>query len=70
MTTKLTKEQAVIISGYTGFLICDFVDLHEDIEKRLQRPVWTHEMGNPAFAENVQTLYREDFLNLAPEVSK
>jgi len=45
MTPKLTKEQAVIISGYTGVLICDLADFHEDVKKRLRRPVWTHEFA-------------------------
>ena len=67
MTTKLTKEQAVIVSGYTGVLICQFSDLHYDIEQRLGRPVWTHELGDERFMENLQTLYRPDFLALAPE---
>lgn len=63
---KLTKEQAIIISGYTQVLICDFGDLHEDIEKRLGRPVFTGEM--PSIAEQIQEVYKEDFLSLAPEV--
>lgn len=67
MTPKLTKEQAIIISGYTGILICAFSDFHEDVEKRLGRPVWTHEMGSKNFMENLETLYRDDFINLAPE---
>ena len=70
MTTKLTKEQAIIISGYTGFLICQFSDLQNDVEKRVGRPVWTHEMGDAQFMENLQALYREDFIALAPEEIK
>lgn len=64
---KLTKEQAVIITGYTGIMICQFPDFHQDVEKRMGRPVWTHEMGNEEFMEQVQEAYREDFLALAPE---
>lgn len=67
MTQKLTKEQAIIISGYTGFLICPFSDLHADVERRLGRPVWTHEFGSEQFAESIKTLYRPDVLELAPE---
>lgn len=67
MTPKLTKEQAIIISGYTGVLICNFADLHGDVERRLGRPVWTHEFGSEQFSEDLKTLYRPDFLELAPE---
>ena len=70
MTPKLTKEQAIIISGYTGVLICNFADLHEDVEKRMGRPVWTHEFGDERFAKEVNDLYRDDFIDLAPEEMK
>lgn len=62
---KLTKEQAIIVSGYTNILICEFSDLHEDIERRIGRPVFTHEL--PALGEEISALYRDDFLSLAPE---
>jgi len=70
MTPKLTKEQAIIVSGYTGFLICQFSDLQNDVEKRMGRPVWTHEFGDEIFTEKVEDLYREDFIALAPEGTK
>ena len=70
MTQKLTKEQAIIISGYTGFLVCQFSDLQNDVEKRMGRPVWTHEFGDESFTEQVEDLYREDFIALAPEEPK
>ena len=70
MTTKLTKEQAITISGYTEILICDFADLQEDVEKRLGRPVWTHEFADGEFWSEVKALYRDDFINLAPEPLK
>lgn len=64
---KLTKEQAVVVSGYTGFLCCPFSDLHYDIEKRMGRPVWTHELGSSAMSETVKDLYRADFLSICSE---
>lgn len=67
MTPKLTKEQAIIVSGYTGFLICQFSDLQNDVEKRMGRPVWTHEFGDKDFSESVAELYKDDFIDLAPE---
>ena len=70
MTQKLTKEQAIIISGYTGFLICQFSDLQNDVGKRMGRPVWAHEFGGEIFTEKVEDLYREDFIALAPEEPK
>ena len=62
---KLTKEQGIVITGYTGFLACKFDDFHEDVEKRMGRPVFTHEMGNRDFMENtVREAYKKDFLEM------
>lgn len=31
----MTKYEAIVVSAYTGFLMCDFGDMHEYIEKKL-----------------------------------
>jgi hypothetical protein len=61
---KLTKEQAVVITGFTGITACKFSDFCEDVERRMGHPVWTHEFGNPEFMEKVKELYKNDFLSL------
>lgn len=58
--TKLTREQAAIISAYTGFLAGPFEDLHAYAEAKFMRPVWTHEFGDNA--ERLRELAKEDFL--------
>ena len=63
---RLTKEQAIVISAYTGVLICDFGDMHEDVERRMKRPVWTHEFANEEMRKRLRQLYREDFLSMVP----
>lgn len=63
----LTLEQAIIVTGYTGFLACPFSIFHSDVERRLGRPFFTHEFA--ASAELLRELYREDFLALLPEGS-
>lgn len=68
---QLTKEQAIVISAYTGFLVCDFSSMHEDIEKRIGSPILSHMLGNKEFVENViKPLYREDFISMVPEECK
>ena len=64
---KLTKEQAVIISGYMGIACCNFGYIHEDIEKRLGRPVYTHEFASEEMFKKIKELYEEDFINLCYE---
>ena len=62
MSKRLTKEQAIIITGYTGYLACEFSLFHEDVEKRMGRPVFTHEFGKEQFTEQLRDLYRVDYL--------
>lgn len=61
---KLTTQQAVIISGYTGILLGSFSELHKDVEKRLGRPVWTHEF--PSLSEEIKAAYKIDFMSIQP----
>ena len=61
---RLTKEQAIILTGYTGITCCAFHLFHEDVEKRVGRPVFTHELGSEEFMERVRDLYRDDFIAL------
>lgn len=61
---KLTKEQAVIISGFTGILCGEFSDFHADVEKRLGRGVQTFEFGFKEFATEVKKLYEADFIEM------
>ena len=61
---KLTKEQAVIISGFTGILCGEFSDFHADVEKRLGRGVQTFEMGMKSFMADIKKLYEADFIEM------
>lgn len=62
---KLTKEQAVIISAYTGIVCCaPFSLVHEYVEKKMGRPVFTHEMGDEKIALQIQAAAKDDFVAL------
>lgn len=61
--TKLTKEQAIIVSAYTGFMACNFSDLHEAVEFRLGRPIFVHELiGSEELMKEIRHAFLEDFL--------
>jgi hypothetical protein len=64
---KLTKEQAIIVSAYTGVTACNFGDLHEAVEKKLGRPVWTHQFADKEVTEEIRKAFREDFLAICYE---
>ena len=63
---KLTHKQALVLTGFTGVTCCSFGDFHGDVERRLGRPVFTHEFGNESFSEQLKELYRDDFMEILP----
>ena len=58
----MTKEEKLIVSAYTGFLMCDWDDLHKFIEDTLGRPVWTHELADDKVKEEIRLRLKPRFL--------
>ena len=66
---RLTKEQAVIIGAYTGFTAGSFGDLHEYAEKKLGRPIFTHEFAYEPLCQELRDAVREDYLAICHKES-
>ena len=64
--TKLTRQQAAEIGAFTGVLCGPFEDLHEYVERIMQRPVFTHEMGNELTMAQIKERAEADFISLCP----
>lgn len=60
----MTKQEKIIVSAYTGCLMCDFMEVHRYIEQKLGRPLWTHELAYPELQNEISEKCREDFLAL------
>lgn len=60
----MTYRECVIVSAYTGYLMCDFDDMHKYIEEKMNRTVWTHEMANKEMQGKIRTAVKSDFLAL------
>lgn len=61
----MTKEDAIIIMGYTGITTVPFGLFCEDVERRLGYSVFTHQFGDENFVKNtIEPLCKEDFLKL------
>ena len=58
----MTKREAAIVSAYTGFLLGKFSDMHEYVEEVMKRHVYTHEMGDILFAQEIQEKTKPDFI--------
>lgn len=51
----MTREEAVLVSAYTGFLLTkDFSDVHEFCEKILGRPIFTYEFSVEETLEEIR----------------
>lgn len=66
-TKKLTHEQAAIISAFTGIMAARFDIFHEYAERKLGRPVLTHEFGDSGVMKELKAEARDDFLAICPE---
>ena len=60
----MTYQECVIVSAYTGYLMCDFDDMHKYIQEKLKRPVWTHELADEDVLRELREAARPDFLAL------
>lgn len=61
MVPRLTKEQAAIVGAFTGICCGPFGDVHELVEKKLGRPVWTHEFADKGLWAEIKEAMRDDF---------
>lgn len=58
----MTQREKIIVSAYTGILMCDFSDLHAYIEEKLEHPVWTHELASETVWAEIKEKSKSDFL--------
>lgn len=60
----MTLKERLIVSAYTGVLMCDFDILHRYIMEVLGRPVFTSEFANPDVLEEIKEKVKPEFLKL------
>lgn len=67
----MNKREAAIISAYTevSFGAPHFPEFHKYVEEKFGHPVWTHEMGSKIFWEKLKGLAKDDFINLAENIT-
>lgn len=66
----MTKQEAIVVSAYTGFLMCDFNDMHEYIEKKLGRPIYTHEFALDLIQNEIHEKVKPDFLKICAKAQE
>ena len=60
----MTLHEKVVLSAYTGILMCDFWEVHRCIEKLLGRPVWSHELASEDLLAEIKEKAKSDFLKI------
>lgn len=60
----MTLHEKVILSAYTGILMCNISEVHKYIEKLLSRPVWTHELSSEILWKEIKEKAKPDFLKI------
>ena len=60
----MTQRERLVVSAYTGYLMCDFSQVHEYIEQVMGRPVWTHEMATDEFETELKKRVKPELLKL------
>lgn len=66
MTETRDFPTAVVASISSGYLLCNFSDMHEAAEFILGHPVWTHHFGN----EGICSALRAAVLEQCPSLPK
>ncbi len=64
---RLTPEQAVIITAYTGVLCCPFGVFHIYAERVIGRSIWTHEFANPELWAALKLRTKSEFIAICAE---
>ena len=47
----MKKREALVITAYTGTLLCDFSDFQDFASEIIGRPIFTHEMAHEEISE-------------------
>lgn len=60
----MTKREALIVSAYTGYFMCDMSELHKFIEETLGRAIYTHELADDKILDELRDKLRDEFVRI------
>lgn len=63
----MTLDEKIIVSAYTGYMMCDFFLVHAYIQKILGRPVWTDELTNGDILDEIGRRTKPEFLKICAD---
>lgn len=59
---KLTLEQALVLTGYTGVICCPYEKFIEDVCKRLDKDESEIDLENPDIGYEINQAYEKEFM--------
>lgn len=67
----MTRNEALLLSAYTGYLLVpDFSDVHEFCERILGRPIYTHEFVDEKILEEIKEKLKPEIMSMIDNLSE
>lgn len=65
----MNKREALVLTAYTGVsFLNNFSDLQEFAEEVLNRPIWTHNLGDPKIVNDLKEAVKDEFMHIVKNV--
>ena len=61
----MTNYEKIVVTAYTGVVMCEMDDLQRYVREKLGRPVWTHELALKSVIDEISKAAGPEFLALA-----
>ena len=66
----MTPKEAAVVTAYTGIMIGEFETFHKYATEKLERPIFSNEMVNSEFWEELRLLSKKDFISIKIQEEK
>jgi len=66
----MTKHEAAVISAYTGIMVGSFSDMHKYAEKKLNRPIFTHEFADKDLYKELKEKSHDDLIKICENITE
>lgn len=60
----MTQQEKIIVMAYTGVSMTDFSSFHAYAEKKLGRPIFTHQFADKEVVEELKNAVHSEFVAL------
>ena len=60
----MTKQEKIIVSAFTGILMCSIADYHKYAESLMHRPVLAHELADDGVQDMIKQRSKPDFIRM------